>query len=80
MAVVAEMYSLSWEVNGEKWRWRKRFFGWEKELVGECIGYLTLVVLQVEVWGHCVWKLQLSQCYMVSNAYKNLTKVEENIC
>jgi len=32
---VFDMHSLGWGVEGAAWRWRRRLFAWEDELVGE---------------------------------------------
>jgi len=37
---VSDMFQLGWGVDGEAWRWRRRLFAWEEELVGE----LTLLL------------------------------------
>jgi len=31
------MFARGWGVYGEAWKWRRRLFAWEKELLGECI-------------------------------------------
>jgi len=41
-------------VNGEAWKWPMRLFAWEDELVRECIGRLTSVVLQVGTIDHWI--------------------------
>jgi len=46
---VAYMHFMGWEVNGDAWKWRRRLFVWEEELVRECVDRLTHVVLQVKV-------------------------------
>jgi len=42
--IVAEMYSLSCDVNGDVWKWRRRMFAWEEGLVRECAEKLSLEV------------------------------------
>lgn len=32
---VAMMRVLGWEEEGEAWRWRRRLWAWEEELLGE---------------------------------------------
>lgn len=46
LITVADMYVLGCDVNGEAWKWRRRLFAREEELVRECV---DLIVLQVEV-------------------------------
>jgi hypothetical protein len=43
------MHFMGWEVNGNAWKWRRRLFEREEELVRECVDRLTHVVLQVKV-------------------------------
>jgi len=45
---VAELFARGWGVNGEAWKWRRRLFEWEDELVGECIVRLTNFSFQVD--------------------------------
>ena len=45
--IVAEMFSLGWEVNDEAWKWKRKLFAWEERLVRECMNQLSFVVLQV---------------------------------
>ncbi|GAU23785.1 hypothetical protein TSUD_26930 [Trifolium subterraneum] len=35
-----------WERNGEGWKWRRRLHAWEEELVRQCVGVLSNIVLQ----------------------------------
>ncbi|GAU49602.1 hypothetical protein TSUD_407670 [Trifolium subterraneum] len=35
-----------WGRNGEGWKWRRRLYAWEEELVGQCVGVLSNIVLQ----------------------------------
>jgi len=44
---VYEMSQLGWGGGGEAWRWRRRLFVWEEEMVGELILLLVNVTLQV---------------------------------
>ena len=34
---VAHMFSSGWDVGGAGWRWRRRLWVWEEEMLGECI-------------------------------------------
>lgn len=40
---IVEMNELKGK-NSESWKWLRRLFAWEKELVGECIEQLMLVI------------------------------------
>jgi len=44
---VLGMSQLGWGEGGEAWRWRRRLFVWEEEMVGELILLLANVTLQV---------------------------------
>ncbi|KEH42387.1 hypothetical protein MTR_1g068995 [Medicago truncatula] len=37
LATVAEMFTLGWDVNGEAWKWCRRLFAWERELIRGCV-------------------------------------------
>jgi len=43
--LVLVMSQLGWGEGGEAWRWRRRLFAWEEELVGEFILLLADVTL-----------------------------------
>ena len=73
-----DMFSMGWGVNGEAWKWQRRLFTWEEELVRECVGRLTPVVLQVGSADRWIWHLHSSQCYSVSSAYNKLSKMGIN--
>ncbi|GAU37198.1 hypothetical protein TSUD_30630 [Trifolium subterraneum] len=42
---VAAMCVAGWGRNGEGWKWRRRLHAWEEELVGQCVGVLSNIVL-----------------------------------
>ena len=44
-----DIYDRGWEDGGEVWRWRRRLWVWEEELVEECRILLTNVALQTNV-------------------------------
>jgi len=79
LATVREMFRLGWGADGGAWRWRRRLFAWEEELVGECVGRLANFALQVEVSDRWEWKLHSTKRYSVQSAYSFLTKVDSNI-
>lgn len=41
-------FHLGWGVGGDEWKWWCQLFAWEEELVGECSGMLSNVVLQAD--------------------------------
>jgi len=55
--MVADMFARGWGVNGEAWKWRRRLFAWEEELLGECVGRLTNFSLQVDRVDKWIWTL-----------------------
>jgi len=60
-----------WRVGA--WRWRRRLFVWEEELVGELILLLQNVTLQVNKEDSWHWILESSKIFYVRSAYKFLT-------
>ncbi|GAU35782.1 hypothetical protein TSUD_56590 [Trifolium subterraneum] len=70
---VADMCANGWALNGNGWKWRRRLFAWEEELVAQCVGVLANFVLQSDVSDRWVWKLHPSQSYSVRSAYSYLT-------
>lgn len=50
-----------------------------KGLVRECVDRLFTCVLQVETFDRWVWKLHVSQCYMVKSGYSYLTATNNNL-
>ncbi|XP_024640724.1 uncharacterized protein [Medicago truncatula] len=55
---VASMRVLGWEEEGEAWRWRRRLWAWEEELVGELRLLLQNVSFQVHL-DHSVMSISL---------------------
>ena len=49
LLIVAHMYALGWDEGGEAWKWRRRLWAWEEELVEECRTLLLTVSLQVNI-------------------------------
>ncbi|GAU30291.1 hypothetical protein TSUD_385120 [Trifolium subterraneum] len=74
--LVADMFAAGWGIGGEAWKWRRRLFAWEEELVAGCIARLSNVSLQAEVPDSWVWQLHNSGCYSVKSAYSYLTASE----
>jgi hypothetical protein len=36
LSMVEEIYALGWEDGGQVWRWRRRLWVWEEDMVVEC--------------------------------------------
>lgn len=53
------MNLLGWG-RGETWKWRRRLFVWEEELVGECCALLNSFVLQADVDDRLLWLSHMS--------------------
>jgi hypothetical protein len=70
---VYDMCQLGWGVDGEAWRWRRRLFAWEEELVGELILLLQNVILQVDMDDKWLWTLESSHVFAVRSAYNFLS-------
>jgi len=66
------VHSLGWGVDGGAWRWRRRLFAWEKELVGELRLLLQNATLQVDRVDKRLWRLETSSVYTVRSVYKFL--------
>jgi len=56
-------------VEGEGWRWRRRLFAWEEELVVDCCSLLENIVLQESIVNTWSWKLDPTQGYSVKGVY-----------
>ncbi|GAU15013.1 hypothetical protein TSUD_48080 [Trifolium subterraneum] len=59
LITVHDMYEAGWGVGGEAWKWRRRLYAWEEDLVLECIARLSNVVLQVDARDALPTKLNL---------------------
>ena len=70
---VLEMSQLGWGEGGEAWRWRRRLFVWEEEMVGELILLLGTVSLQVTREDRWLWTLETSHAFSVRSLYNFLT-------
>jgi len=55
LVTVAQMFSWGWEVGGEAWKWRRRMWNWEEDLVVECRSLLLTIMLQVDTEDVCTW-------------------------
>jgi hypothetical protein len=73
LSTVADMFSLGWEVGGEAWRWRRRLWAWEEEMLGECRLLLDTVCVQSSVSDRWQWDPDSHAGYTVKGAYQILT-------
>jgi len=70
---VFDMCQLGWGDEGEVWRWRRRLFAREEEVVGEFTLLLQNVILQVDKDDRWIWTLESSKALTVRSAYNFLT-------
>jgi hypothetical protein len=70
---VFSMHLLGWGVDGSAWRWRRRLFAWEEELVGELGILLSTVILQEDRCDRWKWWLEPSSVYTVRSGYNFIT-------
>lgn len=73
---VGAMQALGWGEDGEAWRWRRRLFAWEEDLVVEIRNLLSNISLQdseSDVW---LWRPDPTVGYTVRGAYQMLMRQE----
>lgn len=70
---VFDMCQLGWGEDGGAWKWWRRLFTWEGELVGELSLLLPNVILQVEKDDRWHWNLESTHAFSVRSAYKFLS-------
>jgi len=75
---VAEMHHLGWDEGGEVWKWRRRLFAWEKDLLRNCCFTLYNIVLQDGVHDRWKWSLKPINGFSVSNVYHMFTVPVQN--
>jgi hypothetical protein len=51
--------------DGDAWKWRRRFWAWEEELVVECRSLLNNIVLQADVSDRWQWNPDIEAGYTV---------------
>jgi len=73
LATVAQMFHWGWGVGGEAWKWRRRLWVWEEELLEECRLFLLIVTLQVDSVDAWRWTPGIARSYTASGAYRLLT-------
>ena len=67
--MVADMCALGWEVGGEAWRWRRRLWMWEEEMLEECRQLLDDVIVQANTLDRWQWDPNTHDGYIVCGAY-----------
>ena len=70
---VREMSRRGWMDGGDAWTWRRRLLAWEEELVMECSGLWSPIVLQDYVLDRWRWILDPINGYSVKGTYEFLT-------
>jgi hypothetical protein len=76
---VGEMRALGWGDDGIAWRWRRRLWAWEEELVGEMKILLSNVSFQdsrPDVW---LWQTNVGDGYTVRGVYQMLMGQEMHV-
>jgi len=67
------MFPLGWGEGGEAWKWRRRLWAREEDLVEECRTLLLIVSLQVDSLDVWSWFPDPTGGYSVRGAYRILT-------
>ena len=70
---VADLLFVDSEQWGVVWRWRRRLWQWEEELLAKCRALFLDVSLNSDVSDSWVWLLDPSHGYTVRGAYSLLT-------
>jgi len=70
---VSDMFQGGWGIDGAAWRWRRRLFVWEEEMLGDLTLLLQNVILQVHKADKWKWTLESSNVFSVKSAYNALT-------
>jgi len=73
---VADLFSVESERWGDLWRWRRRLWQWEEEMLAECRTLLLDVSLFPNVSDRWVWLPDPSGGYTVRGSYDLLTAQE----
>lgn len=70
---VSFISALGWEDGGAAWRWRRRLWVLEEDMLRECVTLLRSVTLQFNFTDSWRWQLDPSASYTVRSAYQLLT-------
>ncbi|GAU44687.1 hypothetical protein TSUD_183450 [Trifolium subterraneum] len=76
LKTVAEMRDFGWGSGGAAWLWRRQLWVWEEEMVVECRGLLSNIVLQNTGADKWVWWHDPGGGYTVRGAYNLLTRTD----
>ncbi|GAU47078.1 hypothetical protein TSUD_192040 [Trifolium subterraneum] len=68
------MREFGWGCGGVAWLWRRQL--WEEEMVAECRGLLSNIVLQTTEADKWVWRHDPDGGYTVRGAYNLLTRTD----
>jgi len=73
---VGAVHALGWGEDGEAWRWRRRLFAWEEDLVVEIRNLLSNITLQDSETDAWLWRPDTTVGYTVRGVYQMLTRQE----
>jgi hypothetical protein len=76
---VTSMFARGWEEGGEAWRWRRRLWVWEEEMLGECRRLLNNIYLHHSMSDRWIWQPDIGEGYTVCGAYQLLTLQVHNV-
>ena len=76
--IVANMFSLGLVHGGEGWRWRRRLWAWEENVLDECRALLLDVSLFPNITDTWVWLPDPIGGYSVRGAYELLTAIDNS--
>jgi len=74
--IVVNLFSVSSDHWGDVWRWRRRLWAWEEEMVAECRALLLDVSLYPNISDRWVWLQDPPAGYTDRGAYDLLTTQE----
>ena len=69
MSSVAQMFALGWGKGGEVWKWKRRLWAWEEEMVEECRALLLTISFQGDTLNAWSWFPEPTVGYSDSGAY-----------
>lgn len=73
LSTVAEMHTLGWEEGGVAWRWRRRLWVWEEEMLAECRNFINGFIVQPDIYDMKQWDPDIVDGYTVRGVYQILT-------
>jgi len=63
------MHILGWEERGEAWRWRRRLWVWEEEMLAECRNFINGFIVQSDIHDRWQWDPDIVGGYIVRGVY-----------